>query len=235
METLKQATEVIRAAEERLRELISQAAARAEYDHLSQLADWAKQLGAMTAGPRPLPAVLAFPAGERDAGAIERSPGPVAELPLTAPIKPSRELPRAPRVVRSGRKAGRTRKKSRPTRKAGDYPKFLREGESLVKIGWSKKEKATYEHKAPRRVLTALVGALEKTGRGGKRFSFEDLLPIADPDGGGEVPSYQAYLALAWMRTEALLTQHGRQGYSIPDGIDLSELINTRWEELTTR
>lgn len=234
METLKQASEVIRAAEERLRELISEAAARAEYDQLPQLADWAKQLGAIVAGPQAVPSVL-VPPGDRAAGAITHSPGPESELPLAVPFRPQRELARQPRPTRSSpRKGGRTRKKGHGTRKVGEYPKFLRDGDSLVKIGWSKKEKATYEHKAPRRILTALAGALEKTGRGGKRFGFEELLPLPDPDG-GEIPSYQAYLALAWLRAENLLTQHGRQGYSIPDGTDLTTLITERWEELTAR
>jgi hypothetical protein len=234
METLNQATEVIRTAEGRLRELISQAAARAEYDQLAQLADWAKQLGAMTAR-LPVPKASAVPPTECVVESVSSLPGPESGLPLAIPFKPSRKFTRPSRVSGSGRKSVRSRKKSQRNKKAGEYPRFLREAETLVKIGWSKKEKSTYEHKAPLRVLTVLTEALENAGRGGKRFNFEGLLPLTDPGGGGEVPSYQAYLALAWLRTEGLLTQHGRQGYSIPTGTELSALISERWKALTTR
>ena len=49
------------------------------------------------------------------------------------------------------------------------------------------------------------------------------------------MPSYQAYLALAWFRVEALVTQHGRQGYSLPEGINLTNEAERRWDKLPAR
>src|SRR5436309_993134 len=38
----------------------------------------------------------------------------------------------------------------RPSRiRAGDYPRFFQDGVSLVKLGWSRTERAEYEHKSP--------------------------------------------------------------------------------------
>ena len=56
----------------------------------------------------------------------------------------------------------------------GQYPKFIRDGDALVKIGWSKSAKNEYEHKSPKRVLTALVTAIMKAG-----FVVDGSWPIA--------------------------------------------------------
>jgi hypothetical protein len=44
----------------------------------------------------------------------------------------------------------------RSRNKLGQYPSFVREGDNLVKIGWSKTQKAEYEHKSPKRLLAVL-------------------------------------------------------------------------------
>src|SRR4051794_31882715 len=42
--------------------------------------------------------------------------------------------------------------------KVGDtYPKFFRRGDELVKVGWSKKERKEYSHRAPRRAVDAVA------------------------------------------------------------------------------
>src|SRR5262245_31311871 len=45
----------------------------------------------------------------------------------------------------------------RSSRTARAFPRFEREGDRLVKIAWSKKDRAEYEHKAPHRIVDLLV------------------------------------------------------------------------------
>jgi hypothetical protein len=116
--------------------------------------------------------------------------------------------------------------------KKATYPKFRRERDELVKIGWSKKEKAEYRHKAPKAVVLAVAEGLQKRGASGERYTFEELLPFRDRDTQMELPSYQAYLVLAWLRKEGLIVQHGRQGYSLPLNINLIDAVEERWKLL---
>jgi len=117
--------------------------------------------------------------------------------------------------------------------KLGRYPRFLREGDNLVKIGWSKSETAEYEHKSPKRVVALLCDSL--TGTNGKRITMENVLPLTDPANGSPIPDYQAYLCLAWLRSAGLVNQHGRQGYSVPKGVDLEKSVEAQWANLLTR
>jgi hypothetical protein len=84
-------------------------------------------------------------------------------------------------------------------------------------------------------VLRALVQALTGIGAGGDRFTVEPLLPLKDTTSNGDIPDYQAYLTLAWLRSAELVTQHGRQGYSLPDGSNLERDAERKWAELKTR
>lgn len=123
-----------------------------------------------------------------------------------------------------GRKAAKGKK--------GDYPRFYRERDELVKVGWSKKQKAEYRHKAAKHVVFLVTQTLQRTGADGQRFAFDQLLPILDPQTNSEVPSYQTYLVLAWLRNEKLIMQHGRQGYSLLPNINLMDAIEERWKLL---
>jgi hypothetical protein len=116
------------------------------------------------------------------------------------------------------------------------YPRFVRESDALVKIGWSKRENSEYEHKAPHSVLLVLSRALQRLAAHRKRVTMDDLLPLQDSANGSEVPSYQAYLCLAWLRTLRLIKQHGRQGYSLSHGgADLPSLVQKHWDTLPKR
>jgi hypothetical protein len=95
------------------------------------------------------------------------------------------------------------------------YPRFFRQGDTVVRVAWSKREKDEYQHKAPQVVLRVLGGAMARVGADGRVFSTDDFLPIRDADG-SEIPSYQAYVGIALLKQAGLIDQHGRQGYSIP-------------------
>ena len=115
------------------------------------------------------------------------------------------------------------------------YPHFFREGETLVKVAWSKSQRSEYEHKAPRKVISLLVEALAKAGPKAKRFTMDKLLPLRDGGGGAEVPEYQVYVGLAWLRDQRLVEQHGRSGYSIGRPETLVADSATCWDKLKAR
>jgi hypothetical protein len=119
----------------------------------------------------------------------------------------------------NGRSSARRSRRKHKARRGVDtrrakYPKFARHKEDLVKIGWSKKERTEYQHKAPRQVIDALIAQVMLIGSATDLFTTDDIFPLSGNDG-SFVPSYQAYLALAWLRAIGFLNQHGRQGYSL--------------------
>lgn len=124
-------------------------------------------------------------------------------------------------------------KTSRPKRTATEnYPHFLRRGEKLVKVGWSKKNRAEYEHTAPQAVVSAFAAHLRDNIRSGRIFSIESILPILDPNGNGDLPTYQIYLALAWLRSIDLVEKRGRDGY-VGDRKELSDnALTHHWAAL---
>jgi hypothetical protein len=227
MGTLQEATGILRTAEQGLRDLIAAAAARGEYDDLPRLAEWAKHVSAIL-NDQPMP---------------DRLPEPAQMQAPPAPANADTRANGNPAIPRGRRDSGSTqRSKLRPRVKgvAGrrtktDYPKFFREGELLVKVGWSKGDRKTYEHKAPRRVVDALVQTLVQAGKGGQRFVMEGLLPLKDQTDNSDIPDYQSYLTLAWLRSAGLIVQHGRQGYSLPPDSDLPRETAQLWAALTTR
>lgn len=120
--------------------------------------------------------------------------------------------------------------KKASTRRA--YPRFVRRGDQIVKIGWSKREKSEYEHKAPRKAAQVLAKAAAEAGKDGRIFQINALLPLSDPKDGSEFPDYQVYLVIAWWRSVGLLDQHGRQGYSIPNSSQLHQAVESAWTNL---
>ena len=147
----------------------------------------------------------------------------------TGPKSQDSERPSRP----GGKRTPRTKHKSSKSRSAG-YPKFVRDQEFLVKIGWSKADSKEYEHKASKSAVQALVSSISRVGRNGKRFSMDSILPQKALDG-DIIPDYQSYLILAWLRTIELVEQHGRLGYTIPGNVDLVEAVDDCWNRLAER
>lgn len=131
-------------------------------------------------------------------------------------------------VARAG-----SRKPATRLSKEGAYPKFARRDDQLIKTGWSKTEKREYQHKAPKHVAELLRSALLRAWKSGPIVSTDHLFPLKEGDG-SEVPSYQAYLCLAWLRHEGLVEQEGRQGYRVKSIKSLSEPLERRWAALPT-
>lgn len=95
--------------------------------------------------------------------------------------------------------------------KTDEFPKFEIERDRLVKIGWSKKDQMAYEHRAERDLVQAVSLYLANVPNRDV-FKMDDMLPI-ELDDGAEVPSYQAYLVLAWLRHIGLIEKRGKDGY----------------------
>lgn len=121
-----------------------------------------------------------------------------------------------------------------PKRKSvgSTYPRFERRGDNLVKIGWSKRERAEYEHKAPLGSVALVADKVRKKGADGRIFQISGLLPCESTDGETIVPDYQVYLVVAWWRELGLLEQHGRQGYSLPKPSEFAKSVERASTEL---
>jgi hypothetical protein len=143
-----------------------------------------------------------------------------------------RDLPtaeRAPKVV--------TPPTKRPRGHAGaaDYPRFERDGDKLIKIAWSKKNKAAYEHRAPREAVIAFARHLSGTVSEGKVFVVEDLMPVPDVANGGEIPAYQIYLTLGWFRRIGVVEKKGRDGYVLRRAALGDGALDRLWAGLPAR
>ena len=70
--------------------------------------------------------------------------------------------------------------------------------------------------------------AVAKVARGTTLITAPDFMPVVDPEGGSEIPQYQAYLTLAWLVAERVVEKHGRQGYTLPE----QDAPQARFEDL---
>lgn len=104
-------------------------------------------------------------------------------------------------AMRSAHGSTRRRKK--------DYPKYLRRGDALVKVGLSKDKKTEYKHVVPNSEFRRVVALVSSAGKGGKEFTAEDFLK------GFEGASYHAYVVLALLRQAKALVQVRRGTYRI--------------------
>src|SRR6185295_2281798 len=147
----------LRRAEEEVSGLIGEAATSADYEMVVRLGNVARKLAALSLELRDGVVVT----------------GTAAKLPSLAD----------PAAITAGvRRLDKTNGR-RTSRKEG-YPKFERSRDQLVKIGWSKKDRSEYVHKAPRAGLDRVVKRVVELGTGGRMFSTEELLPVRISDGG---------------------------------------------------
>jgi hypothetical protein len=219
MSALRNAVGVLETAETTLRKLLGGAANEGDYDAVILIAEWAKSLGDLLARPRPSvapTAEVATPILEQPLGVgmIGDSGARRSESPET----PASNTPPARRA-----------------RNAKEYPKFFRNGDVLVKLGWSKSQRAEYEHKAPLTVIRDLAAGICQVTSKKKQFAMDAILPLRNSVDGLDIPSYQSYACLSWLRQEGLIIQHGRQGYSIRPKTDLTTALEESFHRLSER
>jgi hypothetical protein len=172
MELFAEAREILVGADRSLRALLERAVKAGRYSDVARIAEMAKALELVSRESSSTASL-----GESAAATVETRPS----------LAPTFE---SASVGTTSARAGKHRANAKV-----DYPKFERSEDRLVKIGWSKREKAEYEHKAQRDAALAAYLQLGKV----TTFRMEELLPIQFPDG-TEVPSYLSYLVLAWLR-----------------------------------
>ncbi len=119
----------------------------------------------------------------------------------------------------------------KPQKRTDVYPKFFRRGDELVKVGWSKKERKEYNHRAPRAAVDATAAVVGRVGANGRLFNGDALLPLKNTNG-ETIPDYQVYVALAWFKELDVIEQRGiRAGYTTRP-TPLSPAINSAWATL---
>jgi len=119
-----------------------------------------------------------------------------------------------------------------PHHSQNGYPRFLRQGNQLIRIAWSKQKKKEYRHKVPYSILKLLASAMADKGQDGRVFSTEEFLPIHESEDAAPVPNYQAYVGISLLKQAGLIDQHGRQGYSIPQISEFKNAVERIWTKL---
>lgn len=213
------AIDVLSSAEESLRDLMGAAAKEGDYETVLQIAGWAKAVRQLLADS----AHLRAPSEE-----------PASATVCIADSEVSAETPELA-LPEGNHSSANSKLLVRKTSRAKDYPKYLRIGDVLVKLGWSKSQKAEYEHKAPFSVVRDLVMAIRQATSKKRTFVMEAILPLKSSADGQEVPSYQTYACLAWLRQEGLIVQHGRQGYTVKPNTELEASIQHLFSRMPER
>ena len=115
-----------------------------------------------------------------------------------------------------------------------DTPVFEREGNELVKTGNSNNDAKSYEHKAPRSAVDALLRAIKEGATKKGEFRTSKIFPLVEPDG-RKLPGYQGYLCLRWLRQIGLVRRIGRQRYQFIEGHDPVTTVESAWHSLHQR
>jgi hypothetical protein len=204
---IEKAAHLLHDCEQSLRKLLADAAGQGDYAAVLKITDWAKALSALVAEGRSIQQPGSAP--PRNAS------GTAAHRPAAPPVPASVGLAR----------------QTRPP--PGEYPRFFRRGDELVKVGWSKKDRREYAHRAPRCAVDAVAAVVRVVGARRKLFNGDALLPLKDPADGSVIPGYQAYVALAWLTQLGVLKQHGRRGgYSLTADKQIESAVTAAWQEL---
>lgn len=118
------------------------------------------------------------------------------------------------------------------TKRRVTYPRFMREDDTLLKIGWSKKYKSEYEHRAESKIIDCLISAIRAIKKDGEYFVVPDVLPVYSADKKTKFADYQIYLVLKWLFQEGAIIKKGRDKYAIALGRADKKDINTMWDML---
>lgn len=202
MDLLSRVEAILRDAESSLQMLVAEAASSGQYQAVRHVNDVAEHLAELRSSI----------AATADEGSAQQSAIPVDQE----------------REARSPTKTAQRKK----TPRGSSYPRFSRDGDQLVKTGWSKKNREEYQHRAPRAVLSAMASALESAGARKRPVVMDRLLPLMLEDK-REVPAYQAYAALAFLKDQSIVEALGRQGYRMTIGVKpLEAELQKGWEAL---
>ncbi|MCO6043096.1 hypothetical protein NG895_04190 [Aeoliella sp. ICT_H6.2] len=204
MNRLQKARKSLDSAESSIRTLVADAANAGDYDEAVNLTNLAKTLANL--------AKSVTPNGGEEA----------------AQLSPPETKKRATHEQEGSAKPRSTKKSKRRS-----YPRFIQSNGDLVKVGWSKSASKEYQHKAPREVLSAVSNALKvQRMDDGVLRPPQEFLPLSNVSG-EQIPDYQSYLCIAWLREIGIVERHGRHGYSVPDPSNIEDRIANAWEQLS--
>jgi hypothetical protein len=209
MDLKSEGMRIIEECEARLRALMESAISQRRYGDISFLAEMASRISTLT--------------GHAEATPIGGTPPPQLFNSTTTTV---------PVAVGEGLD-NRIPKKAQD-RLSSKYPKFERTDDRLIKVGWSKKDRAIYEHRASIAAVMAITRQFEASMGKDGYLRMDDTLPASLSDG-TEVPSYQAYLVLAWLRYMGAIEKQGNDGYKLVrtslDADDVEEI----WQQTARR
>lgn len=209
---LEKAHEILTATETALRGLIERALSEQEYGDVANIAQMADAVARLRRGNAD--GSLSVPPSAHRFSSDITSNGDEAtanEVEASATPRPAR--------------------RRRPAK--GEYPRFERDGDKLIKIGWSKRDERVYEHRAPRETVFVVTNAFSSR-RPKTVFTMDQVLPLND-NAGHEIPSYQAYMALAWLRSIGVVERRGKEGYVVANGSLESSKLERLWNAIPTR
>jgi hypothetical protein len=216
---IEKAANLLRDCEQNLRKLLADAAGQGDYAAVLRITDWAKGLSALVAEGRSIEGSIQLPGAASPRNFSSTAGHGAGTMSVASAAAAAGAL--------AGTSAARSRSPAR------DYPRFFRRGDELVKVGWSKKDRREYAHRAPRRAVDAVGAVVRVVGARRKLFNGDALLPLKDPADGSIIPGYQAYVALAWLTQLGLLKQHGRRGgYSLTAEKQIDNAVAGAWGEL---
>lgn len=202
---MQRAIQTLIDTEAALKRLIGEAADSGDYSSVETLARWAGKVEAIHSEEKPR-------IQQHEPPEVAPSAAPdVASLTTVSKRKV------APKTSRHSKRRA--------------YPKFAKSGDVLFKIGWSKSSKSEYQHKSPRMVAKILADSLVHHARSGAIVSMDDVLPLKAHDD-SDIPDYQVYVSLAWLRYIGVVKQNGRQGYTVETPDELLQQIDTAWSTL---
>ena len=200
--------------------LVRQAVEMRRYEELAKIAELAASLSR----------TLTHGSG-READTTEVGKAAAAESKARSRARPRRRTG----PMRTSREQAVGSRQLDGTKRDTEYPRFIRDGSTLVKIGWSRSSGSTYEHRASRAVLDAVAQrALALADSDERPFTAEALSDVGKHDDGLNMPGYQLYLCLGWLRRTGLVAQRGRKGYVVPRPRSFADDLEQAWESLTS-
>lgn len=210
MELVQRAVAILASTEKALRDLIAEGLEKQSYGEVAQLASLTERLTAIRS-----PVPQGDTIENRNGGAVndpaQSSESEESHSAVEDDVRRVRDLPRS---------------------KRDSYPKFQIDGDKLVKIGWSQRDRRAYEHRAPKAVVAQVCEALSRRSARGRRFRMEEVLPELGAEM-APIPSYQAYVTLAWLRNEGVVERDGKDGYRVRNGPLSNERLEKLWNSLS--
>jgi hypothetical protein len=118
-------------------------------------------------------------------------------------------------------------------RKAQRYPRFEIRNETLYRIAFSRKTNAEYEHKVPKKHVDQICRALAVASVRDEPIEVGEIVGRVNRSSAVQIPQYQVYSVIGWLRATKQIDQVGRDGYRIPSSIQ--ELAEQQWRELKSK